>query len=717
MSNPTAEDFLTAYQIERNRITREAEADKKKRESESKKSIKDQIDTEVKDEVVRKFIPKLPSWISWMSPYARVLSEAEKNKARVQDAIAPKIVGDSCGVSVRSPFIKYDYISPDCIPKATPKPFQQPTPTVFFNNNSGIYRTLFNSSNVGKTFTLLWKYEGWVEDIFVKVNSGSGLYQWSAVAQSTINSWVGQISNNIIRFIPSNPTAALQPLGYFNSGNPFPWRAFLDSRVSKGNFADVPLPTDFPYFNNINYIGTHARYAYRSTLKLLAVQSFNTSLGIKRMYQVKINIRTDISIGTGNFPDYTASWDNSTNYYKQIVQDFYLMQFFRMAYSDLPNFEFAVGFAQLTDPEILGYPLVPGESPAPPPPPPPKRRCDCMTTCCPQNETDLTDIKRFQRLILLRLDIEIEGSLVAEECPPPAVPDGQPNPDNQNPIDWLIDEIVEFAVGELVSSLFGALLPGPVDDILWRAIVRAFFEDKAKDFMKDKILDVIPRSNLFSTPLTDVPQIIRPNDLTPVKGYKDADGKVRLTYKGKGLSGIINAIEALSEQQNSVLLQLCEPRVIQPTPKPDECVVIALEPDNRWNFQEITSQMSVYFIPEAEVGNYSSLTSKWRRRVIQPRDGLTWQDIEPLAHTKGEEYGKLTVTGSKRWMGGYFKDQAEAVAYFTHVATLTSLPVDPPRITTSGNPNSPAEIRLVPISAVIAKLNGSQIIETICLKP
>ncbi len=315
------------------------------------------------------------------------------------------------------------------------------------------------------------------------------------------------------------------------------------------------------------------------------------------------------------------------------------------------------------------------------------------------------------------LDIEIEGSLVAEECPPPSIPHGQPNPNNQNPIDWLIDEIVEFIVGELVSALFGVIIPGPVDDVLWRAIVRAFFEDKAKDFMKDKLLDVIPRSNLFSAPLTDVPQIIRPNDPTPVKGYKDAEGKVRLTYEGKGLSGIINAIEALSEQQNSMLLQLCEPRVIQPTPKPDDCVVIALEPDNRWNFQEITSQMSVYFIPEAEADNYSSLTSKWRMRVVQPRDGLTWQDIEPLAHTKGREYGKLIVSGTKRWMGGYFKDQAEAIAYFTHVATLTSLPVDPPRITTSGNPNLPAEIRLVPISAIIAKLNGSQIIETICLKP
>jgi hypothetical protein len=77
------------------------------------------------------------------------------------------------------------------------------------------------------------------------------------------------------------------------------------------------------------------------------------------------------------------------------------MSFFKMTYSDLPNDNLGIDSnIQLTEPFILGDLTVPGYKKPLPPPPPPRKKCDCMTNCCPQNQVDLSELKRLLRLIL-----------------------------------------------------------------------------------------------------------------------------------------------------------------------------------------------------------------------------------------------------------------------------------------------------------------------------
>ncbi len=424
-----SEDFLVAYRIERQRIreAREAELKAEKKENEPRRfpeSLQEQIKDLLGDAIEDKIRDRLPKPVDAL---ITVIEEAQSNQLKVQDAIAPQIKIDDCGVSIESLFINYTSINENCRQQegtsTEPKPFETPAGTPFFNNNAGVYRALFNPDNVGKTLTLLWKYEGWVSDVFITSSSSSGVVQWSGLTDIQANSLIGANIINIIRFIPSNPISGSQSIGINSQGNSLPWRYYSDSRVSAGSFADVVYPQQFPY--NINYIGTHARYGYRSTAKVLAVQKFNTSNGIRRFYNLRINMRTDISIGTGGFPQYGSfSSDQPPIFtpYNAVTQDFHLMQFFRMAYSHIPNDEFPVGVAQLTDPLILGSPTIPGFKKPLPPPPPPRSKCDCMANCCPQNQYDLAEVKRLLRAIsakqreqdrkigLDKLPLEVPGS-------------------------------------------------------------------------------------------------------------------------------------------------------------------------------------------------------------------------------------------------------------------------------------------------------------------
>jgi len=407
LNDETAEDFLRAYQATKNRISRERELEIEKEENKNivrdilddpLGSVRDGLQNIVEDRVR----DKLESWIPWIAPYATVLEEAQNNQLKIQNAITPEIATDDCGVSVKTLFINYTLIDPNCKPNSGngTAPFTPPQPSGSWSNRNSLYSPLFNPSNEGKILTLAWKYNGWVDQIRIKATSSGGSIAWNNFNLSDLTPLIGNTIVNVLQISPSNPAPINTTLGFGGIST------LEHPSFSQGSFDDVPFPGSgsYPFFDELLSVTTHRRANYRANLRLMGIQNVNTNSGIRRMYNVRVNMRVDISIGVGNFPTF-GNFNSSGNFtpFSSEINGIFLQQFFERP----PNIEGQNSngvYGRFTStyyviPKITGDPVVEVET-VTPPPPPPRKKCECMPNCCPQNNSDLSELKRLVRIVI-----------------------------------------------------------------------------------------------------------------------------------------------------------------------------------------------------------------------------------------------------------------------------------------------------------------------------
>lgn len=420
----TAEAAANRYQKYRQQLTRDRiaeEADNEETNLRGRDNAKTAID--FLPDRIKKPVSKLNRWgsklpipdnipsilsseavslLSPLKPLTSILETAEKNRLKMQDAIAPKIANDDCGLTVDSPFLKISIVSRACrpTPKPTTEPFAPPVPQGWPPGAPDIqapeWRSMMVPENAGKVFTLKWHYSGWSSPTIVNHPSTGQTIQLSGVTFLGDNFTGVRGAGN---FNPQNNHQEIAPFlqGYQHSG--IIGRLIRpDNRWQKGwtNLAPTPIepinPTETASMN-VWFPAGFSRQNYWGALTVLSRQRFRDRLGNTVWAEfIALNFRADITIGL------SSAWDSgwwAANYPNRLIT-----QFFESYHWNTLNSE--VG---LVEPEIDNDPVKRiAPKPIDPPPPPPKKRCDCMSNCCPNNQSDITELKRLIRSMNEKVD-------------------------------------------------------------------------------------------------------------------------------------------------------------------------------------------------------------------------------------------------------------------------------------------------------------------------
>lgn len=366
----------------------------------------------------REAISLLPA----LNPLTNLLDTAEKNRLKTQDAIAPKISGDNCGISISTPFFSYSLVDNNCRPDKGKDTYKEPVPppTTAHPWSGSAPWAGFAAGQAGTTHTLHWNYTGYVELVVVS-NTNNSL-------SSLINQFVTVGSNyNVYVFAPVNPPGSYYPYPVSRFG----WQdgiVDVSGRLIQGHAATAGFPTK-GYSNshivadNRQNPSTWQRRSLYGACHVLGKQAFHVGGGNNAWYlYVSINWKMTIIIGNMGdwsiFPDGTRTIQGTIK--EDNVRDLYIKRFFECPQQQGTTWGNVAGI-----PEIVTFTP---EKAVTPPPPPPRKRCDCMSNCCPQNESELAEIKRLIKAMykmigepetvpLWDVDISTQGKKVQKKKP------------------------------------------------------------------------------------------------------------------------------------------------------------------------------------------------------------------------------------------------------------------------------------------------------------
>lgn len=144
------------------------------------------------------------------------------------------------------------------------------------------------------------------------------------------------------------------------------------------------------------------------------------------------------------------------------------------------------------------------------------------------------------------------------------------------------------------------------------------------------------------------------------------------TYEGYGLRGIQSQLE----QINRVLVELGELSCPKPAAPQIQEICFPMLPSEQFDDMPIETQLVVWFGE-----NYPKPQgSRWAIHIPSPIDGLNWcanfddwtRSVLDRSSTNRWS-GRVLWEGSRLWTGGYFASEADAEAFCTKVATLSTL--------------------------------------------
>jgi hypothetical protein len=269
----------------------------------------------------------------------------------------------------------------------------------------------------------------------------------------------------------------------------------------------------------------------------------------------------------------------------------------------------------------------------------------------------------------------------------------------KNPLEFFVHNVTEFLIEEVISKLLGAIIPGPIDNVIIELVTK-FFADQIAGALADMLKPLFP----------EIPPILpspTPVDLIPGVKYKVENDKIIL---------IGDPCKVGLAQTNLLGKIACEPKILPPpSSEQDKCYPIVLEPSEEDAERNIESQLMIRFVDKAQGKGGSA----WRINIPNPRPDITCDDLRPLTWIRGNIVGKIFFRGGMNTYS-YFRNADKAEEIMLAIAELSTTPLKypQPRITLNGSPKrQPREAEVVVWYAVIAEVNSDgKTVKTKCLK-
>lgn len=456
-NDSSAEDYARAFLEERERIKRERRTEIREREYEEQRKENRNLREELEDAVNEKIQEKVDGLIpKWATPLTDTIKWAEENKLRVQSILLG--LPDEL-----TPEVKWSDLPPEAKPDYTPPAFDPPRQW-WYDFVSGTPPQAIPLKG-DKSYYALWKYTGNVEvaefrlnipgssqNVVTQASYGALMstnpigFSWAVTNPQT--RWFYNYWNNV--FPPGINSATTT--GTSNRGIPDTWgNGFFPSTYGgqfTGSGGEFTLEEIAAATSSVSYQGTgFIRYYPKAKITGAYVANANGRSGSGQyitvfapceiLFAVKIYGRQSLAIpemmAQGTWSQIYAHNTPAGNYARQLSyngggQGFYYKFYRGLNYDPFEYDAFLCWMAStIKSPSRQYFPYSDSRQPwgiypepylyeiesnakypkprlSPPPPPPPKPKCDCMSNCCPQNKSDLEDLKRLLRAMQAKVE-------------------------------------------------------------------------------------------------------------------------------------------------------------------------------------------------------------------------------------------------------------------------------------------------------------------------
>lgn len=451
-NDATAEDYAVAFFRERERIKRERATEIREREYEEDRKANRDLREEIEDAINEKIQDKIDGLIpAWATPFTDTIKWAEENRLRVQslllglpdDEFNPGIKWSDLPPEAKSDYVPVVFNPPrqwwhefvastpkQDIPLDTSKGYYALwkytgfTTVANFRLNipnhslngvaSANYTTAMNTNPVGFTWAVRsprdnWLYNSWQNDFapglpastytgsFNGIRSG----RWDCFGKEPFG---GRLEGSGYKFSPEEIAKATQRVSHTGNGfiQYYPiatitgsYQAYPSGSGASGQNIVIEAPCEILFAvkltgrggyqipEMVSPYGTYGLYFHDTVAGNDARQKIYYS---STYWQYKLFYR-----GAPFDPfEYDAFLCSFAAVFKSTIIDYYVgRNDGRQPHKIYPE-------PYLYEIESNSkYP----KPPISPPPPPPPKKCDCMSNCCPQNKSDLEDLKRLVRVM------------------------------------------------------------------------------------------------------------------------------------------------------------------------------------------------------------------------------------------------------------------------------------------------------------------------------